>query len=194
MTPKLLGFAGSTRTASFNKLLVRHAANVARSSGANVTLIDLRDFSMPIYDGDLEEESGIPQNALKLRELMKSHHGVILSCPEYNSAISAVLKNSIDWVSRPVPNEPSLAAFTGKTAAILAASPGALGGLRTLVSVRTILVNLGMIVIPKQYALARAFKSFDENGELQNEIAIARVSSVVQQMLQITSGVISENS
>ena len=189
MTPKILAFAGSTRSASYNKLLVRHAARVAEESGAAVTLIDLRDLPMPIYDGDLEEQSGIPANALKLRELMKSHHGILLSCPEYNSAISAVLKNSIDWVSRPVPNEPPLIAFTGKTAALLATSPGALGGLRTLVSVRTILSNLGMIVIPKQYALGGAMNAFGENGALHNETAEKQISLVVKQLLQITTGI-----
>ena len=120
---------------------------------------------------------------------MKSHHGILLSCPEYNSAISAVLKNSIDWVSRPVPNEPPLIAFTGKTAALLATSPGALGGLRTLVSVRTILSNLGMIVIPKQYALGGAMNAFGENGALQNETAEKQISLVVKQLLQITTGI-----
>lgn len=187
MAPKILAFAGSTRSASYNKLLVRYAAQAAEESGADVTLIDLRDFPMPIYDGDLEEEFGIPAKAIELRELMKSHQGILLSCPEYNSAISAVLKNSIDWVSRPVPNEPSLIAFTGKTAALLATSPGALGGLRTLVSVRSILANLGMIVIPKQYALGGAGRSFDENGALRNEAAAKQVSLVVKQLLQITA-------
>ncbi len=185
---KILAFAGSTRTRSFNKMLVRNAAMIAAKQGADVTLIDLRDYPIPLYDGDLEERKGVPDNALKLRSLMCDNHGLLLSCPEYNSAISAVLKNAIDWVSRPVPNEPSLAAFTGKTVALLAASPGALGGLRTLVSVRAILGNLGMLVMPRQFGLANAGQSFNEKGWLIDESAEQRVADVTGQLVSITAG------
>ena len=187
MTVKILAFAGSTRTRSYNKLLIQNAAQFAEQHGADVKLIDLRDYPMPLYDGDLEERDGVPENALKLRRTMCEHHGVLLSCPEYNSAITAVLKNSIDWVSRPVPDEPALAAFTGKTASLLATSPGALGGLRTLVSVRTILGNLGMIVLPKQFALPNAGQAFDADGDLVDEAARNQVSNVSGQLVSFTS-------
>ena len=183
MSTKILAFAGSTRTNSYNKLLVRNAAHIAEQQGATVTLLDLRDYPMPLYDGDLETNSGIPACALELRNLMKENHGILLSCPEYNSAISAVLKNTIDWIS-----DPPLVAFSGKTAALLAASPGALGGIRTLASVRSILANLGMIVIPKQYAHGNAKDSFDPDGNLISDSAQNRVSAVVEQLMQITLG------
>ena len=188
MSTKILAFAGSTRTNSYNKLLVRNAAHIAEQQGATVTLLDLRDYPMPLYDGDLETNSGIPACALELRNLMKENHGILLSCPEYNSAISAVLKNTIDWISRPLPGDPPLVAFSGKTAALLAASPGALGGIRTLASVRSILANLGMIVIPKQYAHGNAKDSFDPDGNLISDSAQNRVSAVVEQLMQITLG------
>ena len=189
MSTKILAFAGSTRTNSYNKMLVRNAAHIAEQQGATVTLLDLRDYPMPLYDGDLETNSGIPSCALELRNLMKENHGILLSCPEYNSAISAVLKNAIDWISRTVPGDPPLVAFSGKTAALLAASPGAMGGIRTLASVRSILANLGMIVIPKQYAHGNAQDSFDADGKLISESAQKSVFTVVEQLIQITSGI-----
>ena len=192
MTVKILAFAGSTRESSYNKKLVNIAAKIAQNTGAQVKVIDLRDYPLPLYDGDLEEKSGVPDNALAVRAMMMESHGIILSCPEYNSAISAVLKNTIDWVSRPVPNQPALAAFTGKTAALLAASPGALGGLRGLASVRSILSNLGMIVVPKQYALSNAANAFN-NDSLKDESTHDRVSDVIRQLMQVTEGLISKH-
>ena len=191
MSVKILAFAGSTRESSYNKKLVNIASKIAQNTGAQVKVIDLRDYPLPLYDGDLEEKSGVPDNALAVRAMMMESHGIILSCPEYNSAISAVLKNTIDWVSRPVPNQPALAAFTGKTAALLAASPGALGGLRGLASVRSILSNLGMIVVPKQYALSNAANAFN-NDSLKDESTHDRVSDVIKQLIQVTDGLISK--
>jgi|SRR5262245_54532687 len=166
-SPKILAFAGSTRAESFNKKLVRVAVEGARTAGAEVTLIDLRDYPLPLYDGDLEAAQGLPEKARDLKAVFLAHDGLLLSCPEYNSSITAVLKNTIDWVSRPVPNEPPLAAFTGKIASLMSASPGALGGLRGLVHVRAILGNIGVIVLPEQVAVSRAGDAFDEQGRLK---------------------------
>ncbi len=189
---RILAFAGSTRNDSYNKMLVRNSLPFFDKYNAVATELDLKNYPMPLYDGDLEKESGIPKNALKIRELMKSHHGILISCPEYNSAIPAVLKNTIDWVSRPVPDEHSLAAFTGKTAALLSTSPGKLGGLRALISVRSILTNLGMLVVPRQFALGNAATLFGDNGELLNSDALENVSTVVQQLVKITTSINSD--
>src|SRR5580692_8132341 len=119
-TPKILAFAGSTRKESFNKKLVKIAADAAKSAGAQVTYVDLRDLPMPLYDGDLEAEQGIPENAKKLKALMVAHDGFLISAPEYNSSITGVLKNTIDWTSRP-----SLAeCYKGKVATLMSTSPG----------------------------------------------------------------------
>lgn len=182
---KLLAFAGSTRTDSFNKKLVRVAADCAREAGAEVTLIDLRDFPMPFYDGDLEAAEGLPQNARKLKELMIAHDGFLLSCPEYNSSISAVLKNTLDWISRAQPNEPPMPAYRGKVAALLAASPGNLGGVRGLFAVRQILSVLGTIVLPTQFALARAREAFDEHGALKDAAQRKSVEAVSSELVAI---------
>ena len=146
MTRKLriLAFAGSTRKDSYNKKLRRIAAKAAEECGAEVTLVDLKDLPMPLFDEDLERETGMPESAAKLKALMVESDGFLIASPEYNSSITAVLKNAIDWVSRPVPNEPSLLAFMGKTAILMSASPGNLGGLRGLVHLRAILGNIGV--------------------------------------------------
>lgn len=167
--PQILAFAGSTRTDSFNKKLVKIATSGAMEGGADVTVIDLRDFAMPLYDGDLEQQQGLPSNARKLKDLMLSHHGFLISSPEYNSSISGVLKNTIDWVSRPVEGEEPLAYFKGKVAGIMSASPGGLGGLRGMVHVRAILENIGVIVIPDQIAIAKAHEVFNADGTLQDK-------------------------
>jgi NAD(P)H-dependent FMN reductase len=167
-TPKILAFAGSTRTASYNKMLVKIAAAGARNAGAEVTYIDLRDLPMPLFDEDLEATEGIPDNVRKFKELMIAHQGLLIASPEYNSSITAVLKNAIDWASRPAPGEAGLAAFNNKVAAIMSASPGGLGGLRGLVHLRSILGNINVMVIPDQKAISQAFQAFNPDGTLQD--------------------------
>ncbi len=167
--PKILAFAGSTRKGSFNKKVLQIAIEGARKAGADVTVIDLKDYPMPLYDGDLEKEQGIPENGKKLMELMIEHEGFLLACPEYNSSISGVLKNAIDWASRPVKGMTPLKAFDGKVACLMSASPGALGGLRSLSAVRWILGNIKVIVLPQQVAVPKADEAFDENGKLKDE-------------------------
>jgi len=180
-TPKILAFAGSTRSASFNKQLARFAAEAARAAGAEVTLLDLRDYPLPLYDGDLEEQQGLPENVKKLKAIFGEHDAFIISSPEYNSSITPVLKNTLDWVSRSESNdEPALAAYRGKTAALLSASPGALGGLRGLVHLRAILGNIGVIVLPDQVAVPKAHEAFDATGGLKDERSAGQVTRVVQ--------------
>lgn len=166
--PRILAFAGSLRKESFNKKLIQIAVAGARGAGAEVTLIDLKDYPLPIYDGDLEDATGIPENGHKLKELFLKHDGLLLACPEYNSSITGVLKNAIDWVSRPRPNEAYLNCFTGKVAALMSASPGALGGLRGLVHVRAILGNINVIVLPDQLAVPKANDAFSADGLLKD--------------------------
>ena len=180
-TPKILAFAGSTRTASYNKQLVWFAAEAARAAGAEVTLLDLRDYPLPLFDGDLEEQQGLPENAKKLKAIFREHNGLLIASPEYNSSLTAVLKNTIDWVSRAESDdEPALAAYHGKAAVLLSASPGALGGLRGLVHLRAILGNIGVIVLPDQVAVPKAHEVFDETGGLKDERSAKQVTRVVQ--------------
>jgi NAD(P)H-dependent FMN reductase len=184
---KVLAFAGSLRSASLNKKLVRVAAQIAQRVGAEVTLVDLREFNMPLYDGDLEASSGIPEGAIRFKQLMNSHDALLISAPEYNSSISGALKNAIDWASRQAPGEAPLQSLSGKVAGLLSASPGALGGLRGLVTVRSILGNLNVLVIPEQFALARAHEAFDENGNLTDPKQVAAVERVVNRLVAVTT-------
>ena len=167
--PKILAFAGSTRKDSYNKKLVRIAAQGAQEAGAEVTITDLLNFPLPMFDEDLEAEKGQPKEAKDFKKLMVEHQGFLLASPEYNSSISAVLKNMIDWVSRPVKGEAPLLAFNGKVAVIMSASPGGLGGLRGLVHIRSILSSLGVIVLPDQTAVSSAYDAFSPDGSLKDE-------------------------
>lgn len=166
--PKILAFSGSTRSASHNHKLAHLAAEAARQAGAEVTEIALRDYPLPIFDEDLEKSDGLPPTGRKLKDLFLAHQGLLLACPEYNSSITAVLKNTIDWVSRPEPGHPPLNCFAGKVALLLSASPGALGGLRGLVHVRAILGNIQVMVLPEQLAISKAHEAFDSAGKLKD--------------------------
>jgi NAD(P)H-dependent FMN reductase len=167
--PRILAFAGSARRDSFNKKLVAIAAAGARSAGADATVIDLAEYELPLFNQDLEAEKGLPANAVGLKKLFADHHGLLIACPEYNSSITPLLKNTIDWVSRQAPGEASLAAYKGKLAALMSASPGALGGLRGLVTVRSILGNIGVVVLPEQIAVPTAHQAIGPDGRLKDE-------------------------
>lgn len=182
VTPKILAFAGSTRTESYNKKLVKIAATGARTTGAEVTYLDLRDIPMPLFDEDLEAQDGLHPNARKLKDIMLAHQGLLIASPEYNSSISSVLKNAIDWVSRPADGEPQLACFVDKVAAIMSASPGGLGGLRNLVHLRSILGNIKVIVLPDQIAVSTAYDAFNSDGTLKDaklQAAVEKLGSTV---------------
>jgi NAD(P)H-dependent FMN reductase len=153
--------------------------------GGEVTYIDLKDFPLPVFDEDIEKSDGLHPNARKLKDLFLANHGLLISCPEYNSSISAVLKNAIDWVSRPVPGEAPLGCFDGKVAALLAASPGALGGLRGLVTTKSLLGNIKVIVLPDQFALVKAFEAFDAEGKLLDAGAKGAIDGVARRLVDV---------
>lgn len=166
-SPRILAFAGSARTDSFNHRLVQVAAQGARNAGAEVTILSLKDYPLPLFDQDLEQHQGTPDNATRLKQMFLEHDGLLIASPEYNSSVTPLLKNTIDWVSRSAEGEAPLAAYQGKAAALLAASPGGLGGLRGLVHVRSILSSIGVLVLPDQVAVPRAFEAFRGDGQLK---------------------------
>lgn len=183
--PRILAFAGSLRKDSFNKKLVAIAAQGAREAGAEVTVVDLRDFPLPLFDQDLEASQGMPETGRKLKELFLQNDGLLIASPEYNSSITAPLKNALDWVSRPTqPGEPGVAAYVGKTAAIIAASPGALGGLRGLVHLRSILGNIQVLVLPDQIAIAKAGEAFADDGSLKDAKQQANTKAIGTKLAQ----------
>jgi NAD(P)H-dependent FMN reductase len=185
--PRILAFAGSARAESLNKRLARAAATAAEQAGAAVTLIDLDDYPLPVYHGDLEAREGVPLQARRLRGLVAAHDGLLIASPENNASVPALLKNTLDWLSRPDHGENGLAAFNGKTAALLAASPGALGGLRGLAHLRQILMALNVLVLSEQFALPRAHEAFDAAGELREPRHRAAVAGVARRLVEVTA-------
>jgi chromate reductase len=186
--PRILAFAGSARRDSFNKRLLKLAVAGAESTGVSCTSIDLKDCPLPIYDADLEAEGGLPENAAALKDLFLSHQGLLIASPEYNSSISALLKNTIDWISRSADASPDLSPFRGKVAAIMSASPGALGGLRGLVVLRSLLGNIGCTVISDQVTIRHAHDAFTPGGRLvdakQQSQAVALGKQLAQWVLK----------
>lgn len=183
--PKIIAFAGATREGSLNKKLVKVAADAAIAAGAEVTLVDLRDYPMALYDGDDEAKAGLPPTAEELKKLFIESDGFIIASPEYNSGYSGVLKNTIDWISRPSKaDEPGLIAFKGKYAAIMSASPGAMGGLRGLYQLRELLQNIYVTVLPTMQAVGGAMNAFDDKGALKDEKNAKAVEGIAKQLVE----------
>ena len=185
MTPRILVLAGGLRAASLNKMLAREAATLARAAGAEVTLIDLKDFPLPIYDGDVEVADGLPANARKLKDLFIAHHGIIVACPEYNAGMTAVLKNVIDWVSRQHGDESGTVPYEGKVVGLCSAAGGQFAGIRSMEAARNVLMNLGCLVVPKRLGIARANQAFDEAGRLKDPQLVTGLDAVVKQVVQV---------
>ena len=185
-TCRILAFAGSARSDSFNARLLPILAAGAQSAGAEVTILNMRDYPLPLFDEDLESQ-GRPENVRRLKQLFLEHQGLLIASPEYNSSITPLLKNALDWVSRPDDGEPILAAYRNKAAGIVSASPGVLGGLRGLVHLRAILANIGVTVVPKQLAVGSAFQAFDDSGRLKDEKHQAAILEIGKRVAELAT-------
>jgi chromate reductase, NAD(P)H dehydrogenase (quinone) len=179
---RLLFFAGSAREGSYNKKLARLARHIATANGIEGVFVDLRDYPMPLYDGDLEAEHGPPQKAAEFKALLGEYKGVFIACPEYNSSITPLLKNTLDWVTRVrAEGETGLEVYRSRVFAISGASPGYYGAMRSLLTVRQVLaVGVGATVIPQQLALPRANNAFEEDGSLKDEAQQKMLTGVVE--------------
>lgn len=168
---RLLFFAGSARVDSWNKKLAQLGAQIAHANGLPSTFADLGDYPMPLYDGDLEAADGPPENARKLKELMQVHDGIFIAAPEYNSSITPLLKNTLDWVSRVrLEDEPPLQVYQTRVFAIGSVSPGGMGGIRGLIALRQVLANgLRALVLPGQISVPRAHEAFGADGHLADK-------------------------
>ena len=188
-TLRLLAISGSSRAGSWNRKLVDAAAAIAAARGAQVDTLDLRSLALPLYDGDLEKASGVPDGARRLRDALRAADGVLLAAPEYNGFPTPLVINSFDWLSR-LQAEDGKPAGLGSTAnkpvGILAASPGLLGGLRSLNFTRQYLsMAFAMLPVPQQFALAKANEAFDEHGALKDAKQQAAVENVVNALLRV---------
>jgi len=190
--PKILILAGSTRHGSTNRLLALEAESALQRAGLDANFADLREYALPLYDADLEADLGIPKAAQDLKDLANQADALVFASPEYNGSYPAVLKNAIDWISRPAPGEAPLAAFRDKPAAILSASPGQGGGKRVLKQLRELLEMIRMHVIPEQVSIAQSNAAFDGAGRLNrpadieslNQLA-ASLAHAVQPKVQV---------
>ena len=183
-TTKLLFMAGSAREASLNKRLARLGVEVAQANGIASTFADLGDYPMPIYDGDLEAKSGVPDNAKKLKALLLVHDGVFIAAPEYNASLAPLLKNALDWVSRNRDEgEPPLHVYKTRVFAIGSASPGAFGGMRGLIALRqTLEMGLGALVLPDQIVVAKATEAFDDQGHLKDKTLMEMYKGLIHKL------------
>ena len=162
---KILAFAGSLRESSYNKRVVKTAVKGAENAGAEVTFIDLKDYPLPIYDGDDHRENGFPENALKLQRILAAHDGLLIASPEYNGSVPGGLKNMIDWTSRKSDEFGMIEVFRGKVAGIMTASPGAFGGIRCLAHLRGVLTIMLVNVLPMEIAVAKVGEMFEGDGD-----------------------------
>jgi chromate reductase len=179
--PRILAFAGSARRDSLNRRFLAVAAQAARDAGCEVTVLDMDELVLPLYHGDLEDGSGMPANATKLTGLIAASQGLLVASPEYNSMITPLLKNTIDWCSRADDNP-----FEGKVAAVISASPGALGAVRSLVMAQQLLLKLGCHVVPGQCYLPHASKAFDAAGKLLDERVLGTTQALMAMLFQTT--------
>lgn len=179
---RLLFFAGSCRTGSFNMQLAKLGASIADANGIPATCADLGDYPMPLYNGDVETADGVPENAKKFASLMALHDGIFILCPEYNASITPLLKNTLDWVSRVVDDAGNrLNVYRTRVFALGGASPGGTGGMRGLISVRhTLEHGLGALVLPDQFLLPRAKGAYDDNGHLADKDAQNRFKTQIE--------------
>jgi NAD(P)H-dependent FMN reductase len=185
--PKILIIPGSLRTGSHNAKLAMAAADEFVRADAEVTRISLSDFPLPIYDGDLQARSGVPINAVNLKRMIGAHHGTLIVTPEYNSSMPALVKNTIDWISRVQdPHEMRGQVFREKPFAIAAASQNRLGGTRALAALRLILTACHAAVIPNQLALSFADEAYDDMDRLKNQADIDALKGLVRQLIEVS--------
>lgn len=189
--PKILVFAGSIRSASFNARLAALATKELTLAEADVTRISLADYPMPIYDGDLEAQSGPPENAVKLKRMMMTHRGVFIASPEYNASVTPLLKNALDWVSRVrEANEQPLAAYKNRVFALGGASNGTLGAYRSLMALRQVLeLGCGATVLPEQIAVREAASAFDNHDNLRDARSARLLKTVAARLIEAARNV-----
>jgi NAD(P)H-dependent FMN reductase len=188
MQIKILAICGSSRRDSLNQQLLDIASLGAADAGARVSLMRWADFPLPIYEGDWEAEHGLPERVRALKALLAQHDALLIATPEYNGGYPALLKNAIDWASRPSESDPTgVGVFAGKAAAVVSASPGVLGGARAQIALQIMLNKLGLLVIPNSFALGVAHQAFDELRHLKDGSAEQNVREVGATLVRTTS-------
>jgi chromate reductase, NAD(P)H dehydrogenase (quinone) len=184
--PHILVFAGSLRTGSFNEKLAVAAAEAIGAAGGEVERISLSDYPMPIYHGDIEKNDGVPASAQRLGDLFMRSNGIFIACPEHNAGPTALLKNTIDWLSRVKAPDGEPGPFKGRVFALGAASPGGFGGYRGLMQVRQSLeLQLAALLVPEMVSVPQAMNAFGEDGKLTAERPVAMLKSLAERLVEM---------
>lgn len=180
--PRILAFSGSARRESLNRKLLAVVVEAVRAAGGEVTTVDLNEYPLPLYHGDVEDSDGLPTNAGRLSEAMLAHDALLIASPEYNSQMTPLLKNTIDWCTRAEENP-----LRGKVAAVVSASPGMFGGIRSMTLCRALLTHLGCHVIPAQCVLPHADEAFDPAGRLLDARTQKAVRTLAEQLVWVAN-------
>jgi chromate reductase, NAD(P)H dehydrogenase (quinone) len=179
---RLVTFCGSIRSGSLNRKLLAQAIEVLRPQ-AELDNADLRDVPLPIYDGDIEAATGVPEPARRLAERIAAADGLVLASPEYNNSIPGALKNAIDWMSRLKPHQP----FKGKPVLLLGASPGPYGAIRSQMALRQVMTALFAIPVPNQVAVPHADQAFEPDGALKDPKTRAALEKACAELLRFVA-------
>jgi NAD(P)H-dependent FMN reductase len=174
----------SLRDNSLNDRLGRLAARAVEHNGGTVDSATIGDFDVPLYDGDIEANQGIPAGAMAFGKRLRATDAFILASPEYNASMPGIVKNLIDWVSRARPQP-----FNGKQGLLMSASPSMAGGNRGLWALRIPLEHLGARVYPDMFSLAQAHQAFDVDGDIANEVLRKRFQDVIDCFLDLVEAV-----
>lgn len=177
---KIVLMAMSCRKDSVNKKLIKNGETLLRRQNldAEIEVLQLNDFTMPMYDGDFESEKGLPEAVQKLVQKISESDAIIFSTPEYNGSIPGPFKNAIDWVSRAKPSP-----WAGKKVLLLGASPGALGAVRGLWHSRVPLEALGVFVYPEMFGLPLASQAFDATDKLKDSTTEERLNQLLTKFI-----------
>ena len=187
--PKILIIPGSLRTGSHNARLAALAGKELVLLEAEVTRISLEDYPLPLFDADLLTGSGLPRQAIELKNMVGAHQGVFIASPEYSASISPLIKNAVDWLSRGRDSsEPNYAVYKGRVFAIGAAANGSTGGLRGLMALRQSLeLGCGALVLPEQITVGRAAQAFDDMDNLKDEAQAGALKALVRRLIEMAS-------
>jgi len=182
--PRIVVMAGSRRREALSRRVAEACALALRDAGAEVELVDLDDYPAPLYDGDLEAASGLPEAIVRLQRVLHASDGVLVVNPEYNGSLTPLLKNTLDWVSRVrVEGEEPMTVFKTRVFALGSASPGGMGGLRGVNTVRSVLeLGLNALVLPDQFAVPKAGDAFQDNGHLKNKDSQENFKKLIQKI------------
>jgi len=190
MTADILAFSGSSRIGSLSKTLLAAGIAELRTQGASVREVDLRSFDLPLYDGDLERSRGLPRGAFDLREIVKAHRTLLVASTDYNGGVVPLLKNALDWVSRPHEGEANLSAIEGKTVALISCSLGMFGGQRAQAHLRQSFQVMRCLVIPDTVCVAFADQAFDGQGRLKSDVARQMLSRTIRELIRVSSALL----